>query len=102
MENEDYSPSHFAIDKETNKVVYAWDYRDTSPEDLIAGKKEYFLIDLKDADIDPKSVKIINKKTLEKRNIPFNESKNKIRITESELISLIENIINKKFAKYIK
>jgi len=98
--------THFAVDKETNKVLYAWDYRGIDPDELKSFKKDYFYVDLKDNEIDPKSVVIVNKNTLNKRNIQFNEQKNedknKIKITESELISLIETIIKKKLSNYIK
>lgn len=64
--------THFAALKDGNKIVNGWDYNGYDPEDLKAGKKEYFFNDIIDMDFKAKDINVLTKKTLEKRGIdPF-------------------------------
>ena len=65
--------THFAVLKRDNKIVNGWDYRGIDPEELKLEKLHYFFNDIKDMQIEPRIVKILTTKTLQKMNIdPFN------------------------------
>jgi hypothetical protein len=80
MENEinpDYT--HFAIDKETNKIVNGWEYDSDMDKESIA---EYCKMDIIDMDLEPKDIKINTTKFLKSKGIdPFNTD-NWINLTD--------------------
>lgn len=132
MENE-INPlyTHFAIDKNSGKIVNGWEYDKDMDKESIA---DYCKIDIKDMGLKPKNIKVVTKKFLITKDInPFDvknwsnlhdldsennldenicedckkqtcecdktmnenkEIKKKIVLKESELINLIEKILN--------
>ena len=75
MNNEaDYS--HFAVNKATNKIVNGWDYASYDPAELRQFKKDYFLNDLIDYELDPKQYRIVTGKYLLKQGIDPNDDAN--------------------------
>lgn len=69
--------SHFAVLKnispEVNgKIVNGWDYSGYDPAELREFKRDYFMEDIKDMQINPKNVNIVTTKHLQKMGInPF-------------------------------
>jgi len=61
--------THFAIYKPNDKIVNGWDYNGYEAEELKSERKHYFFDDIAEMDINPKDVKILNLKTLQKRGI---------------------------------
>lgn len=72
--NQNYS--HFAVNKSTNKIVNGWDYDGYDPEELRQFKKDYFIVDLIDYDLDPKQYKIVTKKYLLRQGIDPDDNSN--------------------------
>ena len=68
--------SHFAVNKDTNKIVNGWDYWDEDPSDLKQFKKDYFIVDLIDYDLDPKQYKILSDKFLRRQGIDPDDNNN--------------------------
>jgi hypothetical protein len=65
--------THFAVLKQNNKIINGWDYRGYDSEELKIEKMHYFFNDIKDMQIDPKIVKILTTRTLQRMGIdPFN------------------------------
>lgn len=50
--------THFAVNKETNKIVNGWDYSDIDSDELRTFKRDYFTVDLVDYGFNPKDYKI--------------------------------------------
>lgn len=66
----DKSYTHFLIDKETNKILDAWDYSDLDNESI----KDYIKADIKDMGLKPNDVKLYTKSHLKSKGIdPFDE-----------------------------
>ena len=65
----EYQETHFAVNKTTGKIVNGWDYREYDPEELRTFKKDYFIQDLIDNDLDPKQYTILTKASCIKRGI---------------------------------
>ena len=71
--NQNYT--HFAVNKETGKIVNGWDYRDVDSTELKQFKRDYFTVDLIDYELDPKNYRIVGVKTLQRQGIdPFDGS----------------------------
>ena len=71
--------THFAIDKDTNKIVNGWEYDSDMDKESIA---EYCKMDIKDMDLNPKDFKINTTKFLKYKGIdPFNTD-NWINLTD--------------------
>ena len=68
--------SHFAVNKATNKIVNGWDYHDIEPSELRAFKRDYFIQDLIDNELDPKQYKIVGEKFLLRNGIDPNDNNN--------------------------
>jgi hypothetical protein len=68
--------THFAVNKETNLIITGWDYSDVESDDLRQFKKDYFDMDLNDLEIDPKTTKILNRKSVEKLHSEISNSNN--------------------------
>ena len=70
---EEYEPdihyTHFAVNKQTNKIVNGWDYSGYDASELKQFAKDYFFQDLADMDLNPKSYKILTRPSLLKRGI---------------------------------
>lgn len=64
--------THFAVNKQSNLIVFAWDYSDYDPENLKAFKNDYFFSDLKDMDLNPKEYKILTLKGCMRQGIDPN------------------------------
>lgn len=61
--------THLAVNKETNLIVYGWDYKDEDPQYLRMDKKYYFTDDLVDYGFNPKAYKIIGVRFARKNGI---------------------------------
>ena len=72
--NQNYS--HFAVNKATHKIVNGWDYSEYDPSELKQFKKDYFINDLIDYDLDPKQYKIVTSKYLLRQGIDPNDNNN--------------------------
>jgi hypothetical protein len=68
--------THFAVNKATNKIVNGWDYKGYDPQELRQFKKDYFVTDLMDYDLDPKQYKILTAKSLMRMGIDPNDNGN--------------------------
>ena len=68
--------SHFAVNKTTGKIVNGWDYADYDPSELRQFKKDYFINDLIDYELDPKQYKIVTSKFLLRQGIDPNDNNN--------------------------
>lgn len=68
--------THYAVNKATNKIVNGWDYRGYDPAELRQFKKDYFVADLLDYELDPKQYTILTKKSLIQRGINPDDNAN--------------------------
>ena len=68
--------THYAVNKTTNKIVNGWDYRGYDPAELSQFKKNYFISDLINYELDPKQYVILTKKSLLQRGIDPNDNAN--------------------------
>ena len=74
VNNQGYS--HFAVNKATNKIVNGWDYKNEDPADLRTFKRDYFIEDMIDYELDPKEYKILTAKTLMRLGIDPDDDSN--------------------------
>ena len=72
--NDNYS--HFAVNKDTGKIVNGWDYSDHEPSELRQFKKDYFIVDLEDYGLNPKDYKILTTKSLIRMGIEPDDNNN--------------------------
>lgn len=72
--NDNYS--HFAVNKQTNKIVNGWDYNGYDPSELRQFKKDYFDTDLIDYGLNPKEYAIWSLKKLMRDGIDPNDNGN--------------------------
>ena len=72
--NQNYS--HFAVNKNTNKIVNGWDYNGYDPQELKQFKRDYFIQDMIDYGFDPKQYKIYTLKYLMKNGIDPDDNNN--------------------------
>ena len=68
--------SHFAVNKDTKKIVNGWDYKGEDPEDLKQFKHDYFTVDLIDYGFDPKQYRIYTDRYLRKNGINPDDNNN--------------------------
>jgi len=68
--------THFAVLKSNGLIVTGWDYPDYDQAELRQFKNDYFFIDLKNMEIDPKLVNIVTKNYLIKKGIDPYDYKN--------------------------
>ena len=68
--------SHYAVNKATNKIVYSWAYGDIDGSELRQFKRDYFIVDLTDNDLDPKQYKILGKAALMRQGIDPDDDSN--------------------------
>ena len=68
--------SHFAVLKNSGKIVNGWDYRSYDQAELREFKKDYFYQDIIDSQINPKDVNIVTGKYLQKKGIDPYDYKN--------------------------
>lgn len=68
--------SHFAVNKNTGKIVNGWDYNGYDPVDLRSDRKYYFINDLVDNELNPKDYKILTDKMLRKGGIDPDDNSN--------------------------
>ena len=83
--------THFALSKKNNKILNGWDYNGYDVEDLKSGKKEYFINDIIDMDLNPNDITILTKKALERKGINPFDSNNWSNTVEDESTSINEN-----------
>ena len=74
--NNEANYSHFAVNKATGKIVNGWDYAGEDPEDLRQFKRDYFINDLIDYELNPKEYKILTAKSLIRMGIDPNDDNN--------------------------
>ena len=74
--NNNQNYTHFAVNKKTGKIVNGWDYADEDPEDLRLFKKDYFINDLLDYELNPKEYKVLTAKSLIRMGIDPNDNNN--------------------------
>lgn len=69
--NEVYNPNytHFAILKDNNKIISAWEYGDVDSEELNSDKEFYFKQDIRDRGFKVKDVNIYTSNYMMKKNI---------------------------------
>lgn len=72
--NQNYT--HFAVNRETLKIVNGWTYSDIDPSELRQFKNDYFIVDLVDYGLDPKQYKILTRKTLIRQGIDPDDNNN--------------------------
>lgn len=60
--NDESNNSHYAVHKQSNKIVFAWDYSDYDADELRTFKKDYFFNDLIDMEMNPKDFTILTRK----------------------------------------
>jgi hypothetical protein len=70
--------THFAILKDNNKILFAWNYSDIDKDELRKFPKDYFVKDLKQMfpDIPIKNISIKNKVTLSRENFDISDETN--------------------------
>ncbi len=70
--------THFAVTKDTNKILFGWDYSDVDPEELSQFKNDYFFNDIIDMfdGYNNRNVIILTRKSLEKRGLNPNDTTN--------------------------
>lgn len=59
---DDPNYTHYAVNKNTNLIVYGWDYTGYEGSELRQFKNDYFIVDLRDNDLNPKDYKILTRK----------------------------------------
>lgn len=72
--NQNYS--HFAVSKNSGKILNGWDYNEYDPSELRQFRKDYFDIDMIDYGFDPKSYKIVTGKYLLRQGIDPDDNSN--------------------------
>lgn len=82
--------SHFAVIKNSDKIVNGWDYRSYGQSELREFKKDYFYQDIIDSQINPKDVNIVTGKYLQKKGIDPYDYKNwhKPDIDETDIYTM--------------
>lgn len=74
--SEEESYTHFAVNKETKKIVNGWDYHGYEPSELRQFKRDYFFDDLRDYGLNPKDYTIVTRTYLERQGIDPNDQSN--------------------------
>lgn len=72
----DSNYTHYAVNKDTGKIVNGWDYNGYDPSELRQFKNDYFFNDLKDNELDPKQYTILTRKYLISKGIDPDEGDN--------------------------
>lgn len=72
----DQNYTHFAVNKETGKIVNGWDYSDHNPQELRQFKKDYFDTDLLDYELDPRNYRILTRQYLMRMRIDPRDNRN--------------------------
>lgn len=72
--NQNYT--HFAVSKNSGKILNGWDYHDEDPSDLRQFRKDYFDCDMIDYGFDPKSYRILTSKYLLRQGIDPDDNAN--------------------------
>jgi hypothetical protein len=89
--------THFAIDKDTNKIVNGWEYDYDMDKESIA---EYCKMDIIDMDLNPKDIKVLTTKFLMSKGInPFNTD-NWINLTDLNEGKNMKNEINPDYTHF--
>lgn len=70
--NDDNSYTHYLVNKQTNKIVFSWNYRDLDKESI----KYYSRLDMDDMDFNPKEYKILSKRYCIKNGIDPSDDNN--------------------------
>ena len=72
--NQNYS--HFAVNKNTGKIVNGWDYKGYDPSELRQFRKDYFINDLVEYGFNPSEYKILTGKMLKKMGTDPDDNSN--------------------------
>ena len=72
--NNDPNNTHWAVNKETKKIVFSWDYNGF--DNVMQFKHDYFYSDLEDMELDPKKYYICDSKRLKALGIDPNDDAN--------------------------
>ena len=63
------SNTHYAVSKLNGKILFSWEYGDIDPSELREFKRDYFIQDLIDNELNPKTISLLNRKTCIRRGI---------------------------------
>lgn len=76
--NNNQGYTHFAVNKATGKIVNGWDYSMEDPADLRnpSNKKDYFIVDLIENELNPKDYKVLTLKSLMRMGIDPDDNNN--------------------------
>ena len=74
--NDESSNTHYAVNKNTGKIVFSWDYNGFDSEELRMYKKSFFFNDLCDMELNPKEYTILTRKTCIKKGIDPSDDNN--------------------------
>lgn len=97
---EDMQPTnntHFAVTKDSNKILFGWDYSDVDPEELRRFKNDYFFNDIRDMFDDYSNVGnvlILTRKSLEKRGLNPNDTNNWMQNVNEDVLDESTNSTN--------
>lgn len=98
--------THFAVSKTTGKIVNGWDYEGYEPSELRQFKKDYFVDDLVDMGFNPKNIKILTLKGLQREGIDPDDDSNwsngEEDMQESAIKSKIMSIVNEELGRIVK
>ncbi len=98
--------THFAVSKESGKIVNGWEYSGYDPADLRQFKKDYFFNDLSDMGFNPANFKILTVKGLAKYGIDPNDDRNWsngfAEKQDDGLKEQMRKIVKEEFEKYFK
>lgn len=98
--------THYAVSKTSGKIVNGWDYEGYEPSELRQFKKDYFIDDLKDMGFNPKNVKILTLKGLQREGIDPNDDNNWSNgdedMQEAAIMNKIRPIVNEELRRRLK
>lgn len=98
--------THYAVSKASGKIVNGWDYEGYEPSELRQFKKDYFIDDLKDMGFNPKNIKILTLKGLQREGIDPNDDNNwsngEEDMQEAAIMNKIRPIVNEELRRRLK
>lgn len=98
--------THYAISKTNGKIVNGWDYEGYEPSELRQFKKDYFIDDLKDMGFNPKNIRILTLKGLQREGLDPNDDNNwsngEEDMQEAAIMNKIRPIVNEELRRRLK
>lgn len=98
--------THYAVSKTSGKIVNGWDYEGYEPSELRQFKKDYFIDDLKDMGFNPKNIKILTLKGLQREGLDPNDdndwSNGEEDMQEAAIMNKIRPIVNEELRRRLK